>query len=75
MRSKQSSLRTVAKSMSWQAVGLVTTTGTAFLLTGSLAVGGAMAVSSAAIGAVLFVLHEKVWDRVRWGCTKDARDV
>lgn len=59
--------RAVAKSLSWQALGLCTTMLTAFLLTGSLAMGSALALSSAAIGTVMFVLHERAWDRVRWG--------
>ena len=63
----QSTHRTVLKSLTWQTLGLVTTTATAFVLTGSIATGGAMAITSAAIGTVLFALHERAWDRVRWG--------
>lgn len=59
--------RAVAKSLTWQAIGLVTTMMTAFALTGSLATGGAMALSSAAIGSAMFIVHERLWDRVRWG--------
>ena len=59
--------RVIAKSLSWQALGLCTTMLTAFLLTGSLAMGGAMALSSAVIGTVMFVLHERAWDHVGWG--------
>ena len=63
----QSNARTVLKSLTWQALGLVTTMATAFALTGSLATGGMMAITSAAIGTVMFALHERAWDRVVWG--------
>ena len=63
----QSRARTILKGVSWQAIGLVTTTVTAFLLTGSVATGGMMAISSAILGMILFVLHERAWDCVRWG--------
>ena len=56
--------RAVAKAASWQAVGLVTSTAIAFVLTGSLATGGAFALASSALGAVLYVVHERVWDRL-----------
>ena len=67
----QSATRTLLKSLTWQALGLVTTTATAFALTGSLAVGGTMAITSAAIGTILYALHERAWERVDWG--KDER--
>ena len=70
----QSTARTLLKSLTWQALGLVTTTATAFALTGSLATGGAMALSSAVLGAVLFAVHERLWERVDWGRGGTERD-
>ena len=69
----QSHARTLAKSVTWQSLGLVTTTATAFALTGSLATGGAMAALSAAIGTVMYALHERAWERVRWGRAETVR--
>lgn len=63
----QTPARTIAKSLSWQALGLVTTTAIAYALTGSMVAGGTMALTMAGVGAVLFVAHERAWERVRWG--------
>lgn len=54
--------RALAKAVTWQALGLVTSTLIAFALTGSLATGGTFAVLSACLGTVLFVVHERLWD-------------
>ena len=35
--------------------------------TGSLAVGGAMALVNTAIGFVTYLVYERVWANVRWG--------
>lgn len=59
--------RTFAKSLTWQALGLLTGTFIGWLFTGSLTAGGGIALTGAATGVVFFVLHERVWLRVRWG--------
>lgn len=56
--------RAIAKAVSWQALGLVTSTAIAFALTGSLATGSTFALASSGLGAVLYVLHERVWERL-----------
>lgn len=56
--------RTFAKAVTWQAVGIVCSVSVAFVITGSLATGGQFALASAALGTVLFVLHEWLWDRL-----------
>ena len=63
----QTPRRTLAKSVTWQGLGLLTTTATTFAMTGSLAAGGVLALALSAVGTVMFVLHERAWDRVRWG--------
>lgn len=60
-------LRTLAKTFTWQALGLVTMTAISYAVTGSVAQGGTVAVLSAAIGALFYGLHERLWARVRWG--------
>lgn len=59
--------RQIAKAVSWQTMGLASMTGIGYLLTGSVDVAGSFAVISAAVGLVAFVLHERLWARVRWG--------
>jgi uncharacterized membrane protein len=66
-------LRSLAKAVTWQALGLVTMTAITFALTGSLATGGAVALVSAMTGAVFYVVHERVWARIRWGLAEAQR--
>lgn len=59
--------RTLAKTLTWQAMGLATMTGIGYVVTGSAGAGGTIAAVGAATGAVFYVIHERIWARVRWG--------
>ena len=59
--------RTVAKAITWQLLGLVTTTVLGYVATGSLTAGGALALTSALVGFVCYAAHERLWSRIRWG--------
>ena len=63
----ESNLRILMKSLTWQTSGFVVMTLIGYLATGSFAIGGTIAVTSAAIGFVTYLIHEKLWSRVRWG--------
>jgi uncharacterized membrane protein len=60
-------IRSLAKAVTWQALGLLTMTAITYALTGSLATGGAVALLGAASGMITYVLHERLWARIRWG--------
>lgn len=60
-------VRTVAKAISWQALGLITMTGITYGITGSVAEGGLIAAVGAMTGMFSFILHERVWTRISWG--------
>ncbi len=59
--------RSVLKAVLWNLLGLVTMTATGYLLTGSVAMGGAMAVLNTAVGVVLYFGYERIWTRISWG--------
>lgn len=59
--------RTLVKGVIWIFLGLVTMSLVGLLFTGSVAVGGTMALVNSAIGFVSYVLYERVWSGVRWG--------
>ncbi|RME14550.1 MAG: DUF2061 domain-containing protein [Alphaproteobacteria bacterium] len=63
----QSKLRIFLKSVTWQALGLVTMTLIGHAFTGSYSAGGKIAVIGAATGFVTYYLHELLWARVGWG--------
>ncbi len=59
--------RTIAKALCWQAVGLIVMTIIGYIFTGSAGEGGALALTSAAVGLMNYFVHERLWARVRWG--------
>ena len=59
--------RTVAKAIGWQMLGLAVMALVGALLTGSVVLGGTLAVVNATLGFVLYVAYERVWAHVRWG--------
>lgn len=59
--------RTIAKALIWNVIGLFTMIVVGFIATGSFAIGGAMAVVNAVLGLSMYVIYERVWDRVHWG--------
>lgn len=59
--------RSVLKAVLWNLLGLVTMTATGYFLTGSVAMGGAMAVLNTAVGIVLYFGYERIWTRISWG--------
>ncbi|MAZ83834.1 MAG: hypothetical protein CML31_04640 [Rhizobiales bacterium] len=63
----ESKTRTCVKALSWQALGLLTTSMFAWLYTGSIGNALSLALTTAASGMIFFVIHERIWDLVRWG--------
>ncbi|BBU58206.1 MULTISPECIES: DUF2061 domain-containing protein [Mameliella] len=59
--------RTLVKSVLWTALGLVSMAGVGLAFTGSLAVGGGMAVVNAVIGFLSYLVYERLWSGIRWG--------
>ena len=68
---QETTFRTIAKAVSWQALGLVVMTAITFAITRSVAQGGLVAIVGAAVGMVSYVLHERVWARISWGKVGD----
>lgn len=59
--------RTLLKALTWQALGLVSMTLVGLAHTGSLTAGVSLAASSMVVGFVFFLIHERVWNAIRWG--------
>ena len=59
--------RSVVKALVWNAIGLATMTLIGLVATGSVAVGGALAMVNTGIGLVMYILYERVWAGIRWG--------
>ena len=59
--------RTIIKAVLWNVMGLVTMIGVGFVMTGSLVLGGTMAIINTGVGLVCYVLYERLWGQVSWG--------
>lgn len=59
--------RSLVKATLWQAIGFVMMTLVGLILTGSVAMGGAMALINTGLGFASYVVYERVWARISWG--------
>lgn len=59
--------RTLVKSILWTVLGLLVMVLVGFAFTGSLALGGGMALVNAVLGFVSYALYERVWANISWG--------
>lgn len=62
-----SSKRTLVKAVLWNLLGLGSMVLVGFLATGSIALGGGIALANAGIGLVCYVIYERVWAGITWG--------
>lgn len=55
----------MTKTISFAAVHFTVAFGVGYVLTGSVVVGGAIALVEPAVNTVAYFFHEKVWERIR----------
>lgn len=65
----ESNTRLWTKALTWQLLGLISTSLLAYFFLGSITLAGSLALSSMASALVLYVIHEKLWAKVNWGKT------
>ena len=61
--------RLLVKAMTWQFSGLITMTVIGYLISGSFNVGGSIAFLGSIIGFFVYLAHESLWTKIRWGKT------
>jgi uncharacterized membrane protein len=59
--------RSLAKSLTWRVIAVVSTFIIGYAMTGSLAFAASLTVVSNVINFVLYYLHERIWLKVNWG--------
>ncbi|MCV6545994.1 MAG: DUF2061 domain-containing protein [Cohaesibacter sp.] len=64
-------LRLLAKSITWQVLGLVSMTLVGYLFTGSFTAGGGIALVGSGVGFCCYFLHETLWSKISWGRFSD----
>jgi uncharacterized membrane protein len=64
--------RTWAKALTWQTSGLIIMTGVNYLFLGSLQQSLGLSALLTGMGLITYVIHERLWARVRWGMRNPA---
>ncbi|PWE33848.1 hypothetical protein DDZ14_04090 [Maritimibacter sp. 55A14] len=60
-------LRTVVKAIFWNLLGFALMTSVGLVMTGSVSLGGTMALVNTATGLVCYLVYERLWANIRWG--------
>jgi len=53
----------LVKAICWQLLGLISMSVVGYAFTGSVTVGGVMALVNGVVGFVLYIVFERVWER------------
>jgi uncharacterized membrane protein len=59
--------RTVVKAVIWNLIGLASMYIVGYLATGSVTLGGSIAVVNTLLGLTCYLIYERVWTRIKWG--------
>jgi adenylylsulfate kinase len=63
--------RSLAKAISYRFVGTIVTFMIAFTLTGDFLISSAVGVADLIFKTLLFYLHERLWNYIKWGHKND----
>ena len=63
----ETTARSVAKTVSWRITGSTATFAISYAILGDFAVSGTIAAIQLTFNTVLYFLHERVWNCIRWG--------
>ena len=61
--------RSLIKTISWRITGSSATFLIAYLISGDLNVSGTIAVIQLTANTILYYVHERVWNKIKWGKT------
>jgi uncharacterized membrane protein len=64
--------RTKIKAQTWQSMGFIVKTLLGYLNTGYLRSAGGLAVATFVTGTIMFIIHERVWEKINWGRIEPA---
>ena len=59
--------RSLTKTISWRITGSSATFLISYLILGNIAVAGSIALVQITANTILYFVHERIWDRVKWG--------
>ena len=59
--------RSLIKTITWRITGSGATFGISYLISRNFVIAGSIATIQLVTNTVLYFIHERVWDRVKWG--------
>lgn len=59
--------RSLVKTVSWRITGSGATFGISYLISGNFVVAGTIASIQLISNTILYFVHERVWNRIKWG--------
>ena len=59
--------RSIAKSLSWRAIGTLDTIFISWIITGTLTLAFSIGLVELGTKMVLYFLHERMWNSIKWG--------
>ncbi len=63
----ESNTRSIVKTVTWRLTGSGATFLISYIMTGNLSVAGTIAVIQMTSNTVLYYIHERIWNRLKWG--------
>lgn len=60
-------IRSVVKTITWRVTGSGATFLIAFIMTGNIAVAGVIGLVQMFSNTILYYLHERIWNSIKWG--------
>ena len=62
-----SAKRSFAKTVSWRITGSASTFAISYIILGDASLSGTIAVIQLTVNTLLYFVHERLWNRIRWG--------
>jgi uncharacterized membrane protein len=63
----ESNTRSIVKTVTWRLTGSGATFLISYIMTGNLSIAGTIAVVQMTSNTVLYYIHERIWNRLKWG--------
>jgi uncharacterized membrane protein len=63
----ESQARSIAKTISWRICGSTATFAISYAILGDFAISGTIAAIQLTFNTLLYFVHERLWDRIKWG--------
>ena len=59
--------RSLVKTISWRITGSTATFLISYLIIGSVAISGTIALIQVTFNTLLYYIHERLWNKIKWG--------